>query len=181
MSKPFGQLRNQLLESIGLLESYTCYDKKVRIGKDFSVTIDGQRIDCDAQSLEEARTYVNNYIRNTKLIEEINTTVPEEKVAHYIGKFHNVEKITDTLVESYIELASSNIFSVDPVVSAIKQRSAVTFSGKLEYKLNDGSMVAISEDLQESLNKLLQNHNEIVDYMRESKSNFMHVVRRLEE
>lgn len=179
MSKPFSELRNKLFEDLGVLDSYICYDKKVRIDKGLSVFVEGQKIDCEVQSLEEARLYAKKYIENLRLIEDINTTVPEEKVAHYIRKHHNVDKITDTLIESYIELASSNLFSVDPVVSEIKERSAVTFSGKLEYKLNDGTMVAIDEDTQQTLNNLLQNHNEVVEYMRESKGNFMRILREL--
>lgn len=179
MSKPFSELRNQLFESLGVLDSYICYDKKVRIGKDLSIMIEGHKIESEVEDLEEARLYAIRYIENQKLLEDINTTVPEEKVAKYIKQYHNVDKITDTLVESYIELASSNLFTVDPVVTAIKEREAVTFSGKLEYKLNDGTVVAINEDTQQSLNNLLQNHNDIVEYMRESKDNFMRVLREL--
>lgn len=179
MSKPFSELRNKLFEDLGVLDSYICYDKKVRIGKDLSIVVEGQKIDSEVESLEEARLYAKKYIENQKLLEDIDTTVPEEKVAYYIRKYHNVDKITDTLVESYIELASSNLFTVDPVVTSIKERDAVTFSGKLEYKLNDGTVVAINEDTQQTLNNLLQNHNDIVEYMRESKDNFMHVLREL--
>ena len=139
MSKPFSELRNKLFEDLGVLDLYICYDKKVRIGKDLSVVVENQKLDCEVQSLEEARLYAKKYIENQRLLEDIYTTVPEEKVANYIRKFHNVDKITDTLVESYIELASSNLFTVDPVVAAIKERTAVEFSGKFEYKLNDGS------------------------------------------
>jgi predicted double-glycine peptidase len=131
------------------------------------------------ESLEEAKTYARRYVENHKLLEDINTTVPEEKVANYIRQFHNVDKITDTLIESYIELASSNLFSVDPVVVAIKERSAVEFSGKLEYQLADGNIVAINENTQETLNNLLQDKPEIVDYMRESKNNFMRILREI--
>lgn len=179
MSKPFSELRNDLFESLGVADAYICYDRKVRIGKDLSIMIEGLKIDSEVESLEEARLYAKKYIENQKLLEDINTTVPEEKVAHYIRKYHNVDKITDTLVESYIELASSNLFTVDPVVTSIKERDAVTFSGKLEYKLNDGTVVAINEDTQQTLNNLLQNHNDIVEYMRESKENFMHVLREI--
>ena len=45
--------------------------------------------------------------------------------------------------------------------------------------INDGTVVAINEDTQQTLNNLLQNHNDIVEYMRESKENFMHVLREI--
>jgi hypothetical protein len=177
MSRPFSELRTKLFESLGVLDIYTCYGKKVHIGKDLSVVVEGTKIDCEVESLEEARLYAKRYIETQKLLEDIDTTVPEEKVAYYIRKYHNVDKITDTLVESYIELASSNLFTVDPVVSAIKERTAVEFSGKFEYKLNDGNTVAINEDTQDTLNNLLQDKPEIVEYMRESKNNFMRIIK----
>lgn len=179
MAKQFNELRNKLFENLGVLEKFVCYDKNVTINKDFSLEIDGAHIVTELESLEEARTYAKRFIENNKLLEDINTTVPEERVAHYIRKYHNVEKITDTLVESYIELASSNLFSVDPVVIAIKERAAVDFSGKLQYELSDGSIVAINEDTQDTLNNLLQDKPEIVDYMRESKDNFMRILREI--
>ena len=179
MSKPFSVLRSKLFEGLGVLDKYTCYDSDVTVGKDYSLTINGHKLEENFESLEEAKTYARRYVENQKLLEDINTTVPEEKVAKYIRQFHNVDKITDTLIESYIELASSNLFSVDPVVVAIKERSAVEFSGKLEYQLADGNIVAINEDTQETLNNLLQDKPEIVDYMRESKNNFMRILREI--
>ena len=179
MSKPFSVLRSKLFESLGVLDKYTCYDSNVTVDKDYSLTIDGHKLEENFESLEEAKTYARRYVENQKLLEDINTTVPEEKIAKYIRQFHNVDKITDTLIESYIELASSNLFSVDPVVVAIKERSAVEFSGKLEYQLADGNIVAINEDTQETLNNLLQDKPEIVDYMRESKNNFMRILREI--
>mgnify|MGYP003350925235 FL=1 len=176
MSKPFSELRNKLFEDLGVLDLYICYDKKVRIGKDLSVVVENQKLDCEVQSLEEARLYAKKYIENQRLLEDIDTTVPEEKVANYIRKFHNVDKITDTLVESYIELASSNLFTIDPVLVEIKQRST-SIPGKIEHKLNDGSVMAISEDTQNLLNKLLEDKYQVVEYMRESKENFMRIIR----
>ena len=60
-------------------------------------------------------------------------------------------------------------------------RSDKLIEGKLHYVLNDSSIVTISEDTQERLNKLLQNQKDVIDYMRESKEHFMYVVSKLEE
>jgi len=70
-----------------------------------------------------------------------------------------------------------------PVVYEIRKLNKldVVIEGKIHYELNDGSVVAISEATQENLNNLLQNQKEIIDYMRESKENFIHVVEKLEE
>ena len=80
------------------------------------------------------------------------------------------------MIESYIELASSNIFTVDPVILEMKTGSTL-IAGKLDYTLEDGTVVAIDESTQSNLNMLLKDRPEIVEYMRESKDNFMRIVR----
>jgi predicted GNAT superfamily acetyltransferase len=85
------------------------------------------------------------------------------------------------LIESYISLASSKTFSVDPVVTGIRSLNSIgsLIEGKIDYVLEDGSSVAIDKDTQEILNSLLEDKYQLVEYMRESKQNFAHVVREL--
>ena len=143
-------------------------------------------IETQFESLEEAKKYIKTQSYSAKLNDKISEETYEElsdiKVANIIKEYQDV-KVTDTLIESYIELASSNIFTVDPVVYEIRKLNKldVVIEGKIHYELNDGSVVAISEATQENLNNLLQNQKEIIDYMRESKENFIHVVEKLEE
>jgi hypothetical protein len=123
---------------------------------------------------------------NASLVEEVTKEIYEEipnnKIAEIIKEYHDV-KVTDTLIESYIELASSNIFSVDPVICELRKINKLDtlVEGKLNYTLDDGSVIAINEATQEYLNKLLQNQNEIIEYMRESKDNFLNVLKQIGE
>ena len=123
---------------------------------------------------------------NASLVEEVTKEIYEEipnnKIAEIIKEHHDV-KVTDTLIETYIELASSNIFSVDPVICELRKINKLDtlVEGKLNYTLDDGSVIAINETTQEYLNKLLQNQNEIIDYMRESKENFLSVLKQIGE
>ena len=113
---------------------------------------------------------------------ELYEELSDKTIANIIREHHDI-KVTDTLVESYKELASSTIFSVDPVVHQIRSLNKLDrlVENKLHYVLADESIVAISESTQELLNKLLQNHMDVVEYMRESKEHFMHVLTKLEE
>jgi hypothetical protein len=174
------KLKGNLLERTGLLDSFSYREGSVAIGKEFEIYVNGQPLNVEVKSLEEARSYAKTVIDTRIILQDINTLIPEEKVANIVRKYHNIDKITDTLVESYLELASSNIFSVDPVITEMKENSSY-FAGKLEYRLNDGSIVAISEDTQHLLNDLLSDKYQIVEYMRESKNNFMHVLKELGE
>jgi len=148
------------------------------------ILIDGELT--QLESLEEARKYIKIQSYSAKLNDTISEETYEElsdiKVANIIKEYQDV-KVTDTLIESYIELASSNIFTVDPIVYEIRKLNKldVVIEGKIHYELNDGTVVAISEATQEKLNNLLQDQKEIIDYMRESKENFIHVVEKLEE
>ena len=113
---------------------------------------------------------------------ELYEELSDKTIANIIKECHDI-KVTDTLVESYKELASSTMFSVDPVVHRIRSLNKLDrlIENKLHYVLNDESIVAISEATQERLNNLLQNQTEIIDYMRESKENFVHVLTKIEE
>lgn len=117
-----------------------------------------------------------------EVTKEIYEEIPSAKVVDIIKEYHDV-KVTDTLIESYLELASSNIFSVDPVICELRKYNKLDrlIEGKLNYTLNDGSVIAIDESTQDYLNKLLHNQNEIIEYMQESKSNFLYVLERIEE
>jgi hypothetical protein len=116
-----------------------------------------------------------------EVVKETYEEIPDTKVAEIIKEYHDV-KVTDTLIETYLELASSNIFSVDPVICELRNYNKLDrlIEGKVHYILQDESIVAISEATQERLNKLLQGKTEIIEYMRESKNNFLHALEKLE-
>lgn len=167
----------------GSVSRVRCYEHTIEINEDQEVFIDKQRT--EFSSLEEARKHILQEKISKKLEEEISKEVYEGlsgyRVANIIKEHHDV-KVTDTLIESYIKLASSNMFSVDPVVHQIRSLNKLDtiVEGKLHYILSDDSIVAIDARTQEFLNNLLQNQTEIVEYMRESKENFLSVLALIE-
>lgn len=112
---------------------------------------------------------------------ELYEELSDNTIANIIKEHHDI-KVTDTLIESYKELASSHIFSIDPVVQQIRSLNKLDrlVENKLHYVLNDESIVTINARTQEQLNNLLQNQTEVIEYMRESKDNFMYVLEKLE-
>ena len=170
------KLKQKLAESNGILDSFVYQGKRVVISKDMQITIDEQSHDVEIKNLEEAREYAKSHIDTSIILEDIDTLIPEEKILNLVSKYHSTVKITDTIIESYLELASSNLFTIDPVLLEIKQRSS-SIPGKIEHKLNDGTTVAISENTQHLLNTLLDDKYQIVEYMRESKENFMRIIK----
>jgi TRAP-type mannitol/chloroaromatic compound transport system substrate-binding protein len=177
----YGQFAKSLKES-GVVESIRSYGHLIEMLDDGSIVID--RNQTDFKSLGEARKYIKTKQFSEKLQVQISQEIYEEisdiRIANIIREHHEI-KVTDTLIESYIDLASSKIFTVDPVVHKIRSLNKldVVVENKLHYELSDGSVVAIDNTTQEILNNLLGNHNDIVTHMRESKENFMQVIEQI--
>ena len=114
--------------------------------------------------------------REQELVDSIDVSLPEERIAECISRHSNVE-ITDKLVEEYINKASETDFNIDPILTDIKLRSINEFRNKLDYVLKDGTKIAISEKNQILLNSLLKGKDEIVSHMSENKQNFMEVLK----
>ena len=172
------------LKRSDVVESVRSYLQLIEKTEDGKIFING--IEQEFQTIEEARQYIKDDYISHKLEEQVSKELYEDlsdiTVANIIKEYHDV-KITDTLIENYISLASSHMFSVDPVVQKIRSLNKLDrlIEGKLHYVLSDESIVTIDERTQECLNKLLQNQTEIIEYMRESKENFMHVLKLIEE
>lgn len=113
---------------------------------------------------------------------ELYEELSDKTIANIINEYHDI-KVTDKLIESYKQLVSSHIFSIDPVAQRIRSLNKIDriVEGKFHYVLNDNNIVAINEATQSKLNNLLLNQTDIVEYMRESKENFMYVLTKLEE
>ena len=183
----YGEFSKSIInKSTGLdiVESFHSYGNLIQKTADNTIYINDS--ETDFKTIEEARTYIKTKQQSDNLEESVTQEVYEEitanRIANIIKEYHDI-KVTDTLIESYVELASSNIFTIDPVVQNIRKLNKldVVVEGKVHYELSDGSVVAISESTQELLNNLLQNQKEIIEYMREGKDNFLHVLERIEE
>jgi hypothetical protein len=172
------------LKKSGVVESIRSYLQLIEKTEDGKVFING--IETEFKEVEEARQYIKQDYISHQLEEQVSKDLYEElsehTVANIIKEYHDV-KVTDTLIETYLQLASSHMFSVDPVVQDIRKLNKLDrlVEGKLHYVLEDDSIVAIDERTQEELNNLLQNQTDIIEYMRESKENFFYVLEQIEE
>lgn len=117
-----------------------------------------------------------------EIIKESYEDIEDGRIATIIREHHDI-KVTNTLIESYRELAASKIFTVDPIVQEIKKLNKLDsiVENKIHYTLNDNSVVAINEDTQEVLNNLLSKDKQVIEYMRENKSNFFYVLKKIKE
>lgn len=135
------------------------------------------------KSLKNSATEtVAEEVARDEIVTESYNEIEDGRIASIIKEYYDV-KVTNTLIESYKELASSNIFTVDPIVQEIRKLNKLDsiIEGKIHYTLTDGATVAINERTQQELNNLLVDQKEIIEYMRESKRNFFHVLKKIKE
>ena len=172
------------LRASDVVETIRSFGHLIEMSHHGIISINGEAT--DHKSLDEARKYIKSKIFSEKLEIQISNEMYEEisenRIAQIIKEHHDI-KVTDTLIESYIDLASSKIFTLDPVVFDIRKMNKldIVVENKIHYELNDKSVVAIDIATQESLNNLSHNQKEIVEYMRESKENFMQVIEQIKE
>lgn len=131
-------------------------------------------------SVQEAKDHITQEQFEEEIAQEIYEEIPNIRIANIIREHHNI-KVTDTLIESYLDLAFAKTFTTDPVVSEIRSLNSVDsiLNNKIDFVLKDGSTVAIDEDTHSKLSNLIDDKYKLIDYMRESKSNFVRVVKEL--
>jgi hypothetical protein len=180
----FSQFYKSLNTDHTIVESVHSYGNTIQKTDSNLILVNNE--ETEYTSLEEARKHIKlqqeSEILEQEITEELYEEIDNNTIANIIKEHYNV-KITDTLIESYIEFASSNLFTVDPVVYEIRKLNKLDriVENKIHYKLSDGSIVAISEATQMQLNTLLEDQEEIVEHMRKSKENFLFVLEKLEE
>lgn len=137
-------------------------------------------------SLSEAQEYIKNrkevYSALADVQKESYEDLPVDVVAGAIRKHHPDTRITDTLVESYMSLATERAFTSDDVVTDLRVANPTSslLEGYIDYVLNDGSCVVVTENTQRIINSVLGETPEIIDYMGESRENFLEVFNQLE-
>ena len=155
-----------------------CFGRRIAVLEDV-VYIDGEKT--DFTGLEEAR----QYIRQDHIAKQLEETITQElyeeisdtRIASIIRESHNI-KVTSKVIDTYKDLVSSNIFSIDPAVQEIRKLNKlnVIVEGKVNWVLEDSSTVVIDKRTQKELNNLLEGHDEVISYMKQSKDNFLHAL-----
>ena len=177
----YSQFSKQLKKSLygsDVVQEEKCCDESIILTEDGNVYVNGKLT--ELKSVEEAVQCITQIHFEEDIAQALYEDIPDVKIAQMIREFHSV-KITNTLIESYKELASSKTFSVDPVIQEIRcmNIASTLIENKLDYILNDGSVIAIGIELQNKLNSILDDKYQVVEYMRECKSNFINVIKEI--
>lgn len=120
-------------------------------------------------------------IDSDKIKKDIFKDTPHHLIADIIVTNYPNARVTDKLIESYIDLALSKEFTLDKTINEIRKLNSfdTIYEGKISFILNDSNEVIISE---ETFTKLQENiNNNIVEFMRKNKENFMNVIDIIQE
>ncbi len=183
----FKQFANKLKSSVlqkKIVEQSSAFNIPLYLTEEGKVFISD--VETEFKTLDEARSYLRQQNKLQYIEQEVSKDIYEEvlenKIASIIKEEHNI-KVTDNILEHYIDLASSKVFTVDSTVQAIRKlnKHDCIFEDKIDYVLADGSKVVIDLHTQEYLNNILKDQTEVLDYMRENKENFLQVIDLLTE
>lgn len=146
--------------------------------------VDGFVVEAELESLEEVKRYIDLQELASKTKSSLYEDISDKKIARIIKKYNEDIRVTTTLVELYMTLASSKTFTLDPVLLEMRTsyKTGNLIESKIDFKLQDGTKVAVSEDTLKRIGNLLNStddNEEIIEYMRQSFDNFMYVVRQL--
>lgn len=182
----FTQFLNNLYSTItdcDVNHHTSCYGRTIVESVDNKIFINNELT--HYKSLEEAKQHIKNELIQESVYQEIQEDIyynlSYNTVANII-KEHSDIKITNTLIESYVDLASAKSLTTDSIVQSIRRLNKLDhlIEGKLDYTLNDGSVVIISPELQEKINILFDMHQDVIEYMNEDRDNFLDVINQLE-
>lgn len=92
-----------------------------------------------------------------------------------IMEHYQLDSVPSILVEEYSALIESDRFSIDPVVIELRTNQC-SLHNKINYMLEDESIVSINTYTRNKLQDLLFNKYNVVEYMNESKDNFFKII-----
>jgi predicted GNAT superfamily acetyltransferase len=92
-----------------------------------------------------------------------------------ILEHYQLDSVPSILVEQYSALIESDRFSVDPVVIDLRPNPS-SLHNKINYILEDESIVSISTQTRDKLQDLFSYKYSVIEYMNESKDNFFNII-----
>lgn len=164
----FNQFVSSIKEVRGVHETTSYFGHQIEV-TDNGTFFEGIKFD----TLDEARSYIDKQFIARELYED----VLKNQVVRIISETHEI-KVTNVILEKYLDLASSKVFSIDPAVQKIRDinRLDKVLGENYDYILEDNSRVIITKRLQERLNSLLEDQKDIVDHMKQSRENFFEAI-----
>lgn len=154
-------------------ETVYCFGHKIQ-NTDSGILIDRELT--NFKTLSEAKQYIKHQLFVDETIKQLS-----EQQSYNINKVALILResnlpVTNKLIESYISLASGRTFTIDPVVTQIRQLNESNINGKIQFVLEDNSIIAIDFETQKIINSILESNIDAVEYMKKSSDNFLQIL-----
>lgn len=123
---------------------------------------------------------------STSLVESIIAEeydkIPQRSLAAVVSKYID-GKTTNTIIESYLNEAKKKEFTFDEVVLEIRTLNKLdsVVENKLNFTLRDGSVIVLNKTMMSEMKKHLNGNDKAIEFMNESKENFMKIFKIIKE
>ena len=116
-----------------------------------------------------------------QLKEDIFKSIPRHLVASIISESHSDIRVTDKLIETYINAAAEKQFTIDKVIYEIRKLNSYesNYKDTVSFILDDLSEVVISDELYDEV--CLNINKDTIAYMRKCTENFIAVINIIKE
>lgn len=121
-------------------------------------------------------------IDSNQIKEDIFRATPKHLIADIVASNYPDARITDKLIESYIDLALTRQFTIDKTIREIRELNSfdAEFEDKIVFVLEDSSKVLISNEMYNKVCESINNKNAI-EFMRKNTENFLNCIDILQE
>jgi len=159
-------------------------DHVIEFSKEGVVVLDGK--ETIFESVEECKNYLVKEEESQKIHHTIERDcyykIPENKIINIIKENYENVKVTNNLIETYLDIAINKKFVLDEVVLEIRKLNPHLnlIENRYDFVLNDGNTVSLNEETFKNINNTLKDNSDVIEYMRESKENFMQALRYIE-
>lgn len=127
-------------------------------------------------TIQETLEYINNKKFSNVLLDSIEP-ISNKTLYSLLKEHYPQNKITNNTINSLRNLIENKTFSFNTILESI--RNHPNFSDKIYFILEDQSKVCINKNTYQKLNEIFKDQIEIEQYMKESKENFIRVIKQL--
>lgn len=116
-------------------------------------------------------------IKIDQIKEDIFKATPRHLIADIIASNYPDARVTDKLIESYLDLALTKQFTTDKTIHEIRQLNSFDseFEDKISFVLNDSTKVVISRETYDNVCESI-NNKDAIEFMRKNKENFLNCI-----
>jgi len=168
---------NKTLTGVDIRKSIYIFGHTIQETFDNTILIDNKDTYC--KDISEAKRYIIQQLNADTIKQEIINEVYNNKprIANIIKEEHGI-KVTNNIIDQYIDLATSKSFTTDPVVFRLREMNQYDsiIENKTHYILEDGSCVAINNQTQKVINNLLENKTDVIEFMNKGSENFLNIL-----